>query len=52
MCKNFQQITKLNLGDINTWVMTNMTATLWEDKQNVNILTNMHCTPADDKLCD
>jgi len=52
MCKNFGQITKLKLGDIKTWVMGNMTATLWEDKRNVNILTNMHCTPAEGKLCN
>jgi len=49
MCKNFGQITKLKLDDIKTWVTGNMTAKLWEDKQNVNIWTNMHCTPAEGK---
>ena len=52
MCKNSGPKTKLKSGDIKTWVTGNMTATVWEDKRNVNILTNMHCTPAEVKLCD
>jgi hypothetical protein len=42
MMKNFGHKMKWKRGDIKIKVKSNLTATVWKDKQNVNILTNMH----------
>ena len=35
-----------------TQVSSNMTAMVCKDKQNVNTMTSMHSTPAEDSFCD
>ena len=40
MPKNFGQKMKMKSGDLKTKVKGNLTATVWKDKQNVNILMN------------
>jgi hypothetical protein len=32
--------------------MGDLAATVWKDKQNVNMLTNIHHTPAESTFCD
>jgi len=44
--------TKMKSGDLKTKVKGNLTATVWKDKQNVNILTNLHSPPLEDNFCD
>jgi hypothetical protein len=43
---------KMKCGDIKTKVSSNFTVTVWREKWNVNILTNMHSPPARGKFCD
>jgi hypothetical protein len=43
---------RLKWGDIKTRVKSDLTATVREDKQNINMLTNMHGTPSQDNFCD
>ena len=31
---------------------SNLTAIVWKDKRNVNILTNMHSPPLEDNFCN
>ena len=52
MPKNCGQKIKLKWGDIKTKVTGNLTAILWNDKQNTNILTNMHSPPAQGNFCN
>jgi hypothetical protein len=42
MLKNFGQKMKLKQGDINTTVRGNLRTICGKDKQNINMLTNMH----------
>jgi hypothetical protein len=42
----------LKRGDIKTRVKGDLTAVEWKDKQNFNILTNIHCPPAESNVCD
>jgi len=44
--------TKMKSGDLKTKVKGNLTATVWKDKQNVNILTNLHSPLLEDNFCD
>jgi hypothetical protein len=39
-------------GDIKTRVEGDLTAVAWEDKRNVNILTNMHHSLPEGNVCD
>jgi hypothetical protein len=43
---------RVNQGDITTTGRADLIATAWKDKQNVNMLTNMHCPPADGNFCN
>ena len=43
---------RLNKGEIKTKVKGNMTAIVWKDKWNVNILMNMQCPPLQGNFCD
>jgi hypothetical protein len=43
---------KLKRGDIYTRVKGNLTATIWKDKGEVRILTNMHKPSVKGKFCD
>jgi hypothetical protein len=52
MPKNFGHTMQLKRGDLKTKVKGNLTATLWKDKQNVNILTNMHSPLLQGNFCD
>jgi hypothetical protein len=51
MLINFGWKLKLKQGDIKTRVRGNLTATVWQDKQDVQILINMHCPPAEGNFC-
>jgi hypothetical protein len=42
----------LKWGNMKTKVKGDLTAVAWKDRLNVNILTNMHCPPADNSICD
>jgi hypothetical protein len=42
MPKNFEHKITLKGGDLNTEVKGNLTAIVWKDKRNVNILMNVH----------
>ena len=52
MLMNSGHKTKMKSGDLKTKVKGNLTATVWKDKQNVNILTNLHSPPLEDNFCD
>jgi hypothetical protein len=39
-------------GDIRTRVRGNLTAMVWKDKKNVNMLTNIHHPTAESNVCD
>jgi hypothetical protein len=43
---------KLKSGDPKTKVKSSLTAIVWKDKRNVNIMMNMHSTPLDRNFCD
>jgi hypothetical protein len=43
---------KLKQSDIKTRVKGDLRAVVWKDKQNVNILTDMHHHPAEGNFCD
>jgi len=43
---------KLKKGELKTKVKGNMTAIVWKDKGNVNILMNMHCPALEGNFCD
>jgi hypothetical protein len=51
MSKNFGHNMKLQKGDLKTQVKGNLTAVMWKDKQNVNILMNMHSSPSEGNFC-
>jgi hypothetical protein len=42
---------KLKLGDICARLRGYLTAMVWKDKQDVDILTNMHRTAAESNFC-
>jgi hypothetical protein len=46
MPQEFRKTLKLKWGDIRTRVRRNLTAMIWKDKRHVNMLTNMHHSPA------
>jgi hypothetical protein len=52
MPTDFQKTLKLTRDDIKTRVRGDLTAVVWKDKRNVNLLTNMHPGPADGNFCD
>ena len=52
MPKNFRHKMKIKRGDLKTKVQGNLTATVWKNKQNVNIQTNLHSPPLEDNFCD
>ena len=52
MPKNFGHKMTLKRGDLNTEVKGNLTAIVWKDKQNVNVLTNMRSPPMKGNFCD
>jgi hypothetical protein len=52
MPSDFGRKLRLKRGDIKTKVKGDLTAVIWKDKRNVNILTNMHRPPAEGNLCD
>jgi hypothetical protein len=47
MLKNAGQKMKLRLGNINTRVRGNLTATASKDNKNINTLMNMHSPPTE-----
>ena len=52
MLKNCGHQMKLKSGDLKTKVKSSMTAIVWKDKWNVNIMMNMHSPPLDSNFCD
>jgi len=52
MLKNFVHSMKMKKGKLKTKVKGNTTDIVRKDKQNVNILMNMHCPPLDGNFCD
>ena len=52
MLKNFGHKMKLKRDDLKTKVKSNLTAIVWKDKQNVNILMNIHPPPLEANFCD
>jgi hypothetical protein len=52
MPTDFQKTLKLTRGDIKTRIRGDLTAVVWKDKRNVNLLTNMHPTPAEVNFCN
>ena len=52
MLKNFGHTMKVKSGDLKTKLKGNLRAIVWKDKQNVNILTNMHSSPLEGSFCD
>ena len=50
--KNFGHTMKVKSGDLKTKLKGNLRAILWKDKQNINILTNMHSQPLEGSFCD
>jgi hypothetical protein len=52
MLKNSGHKMKMKSGDLKTKAKGNLTATVCKDKQNVNILTNVHSPPLEGNFCD
>jgi hypothetical protein len=52
MPRNCGQKIKLKWDDTETKVTGNLTAIVWIDQQNTNILTNMHSPPAHGDFCN
>ena len=52
MPKNFGHKMKLKRGDLKTKVKGNLTAVVWKDKRNVNILINMCSPPMKSNFCN
>jgi hypothetical protein len=52
MPKNFGHTMKMNRSDLETKVKSNLTATVWKDKQNVNKLKNLQSPKLEDNFCD
>jgi len=52
MPKNFEHTMKLKSNDLKAKLKGNLRAILWKDKQNVNILMNMHSPPLEGNFCD
>jgi len=50
--KNFGNKMRLKRGDLNTDMEGNLRAKVWKDKQNVNMLKNIHYTPLEGNFCD
>jgi len=50
MLQDFRK--NLKLGDIKTRARCNLTAMIWKDEIDVNILTNIHHPPAEGNFCD
>jgi hypothetical protein len=47
---DFEKKLKLKQGDIKTREKGDLTAIVWKDKRNINMFTNMHCSPAEGNL--
>jgi hypothetical protein len=43
---------KLKWGDSRVRTSGDMTAVIWKDKHNVNMLTNIHYLPTEGNFCD
>jgi hypothetical protein len=52
MPQKFRKNLKLKWGDIKTRVRGNITAIIWKDKRDVNILTNMYHPSEEGNFCD
>jgi hypothetical protein len=52
MPSDFGRKLRLKRGDKKTRVKGDLKAVVWKDKQNVNILTDMHHPPAEGNFCD
>jgi hypothetical protein len=52
MPANFGRKFRLKQGDVKATVKDDLTVAAWKEKRNVNILTNMHCPPAERNVCD
>jgi len=52
MLKNFGHKMKLKTGYRKTKVKSSLTAIIWKDKRNVNIMMNMHSPPLESNFCD
>jgi hypothetical protein len=52
MPRDFGKKLRLKLGDIMPRVRDDLRVTVWKDKQNINMLTNMHHPPAEGNFCD
>jgi hypothetical protein len=52
MPQDFGKELKLKWVDIRTRVRGNLTAMVWKDKRDVNMLTTMQCPPAEGNICD
>ena len=51
MPKNLERKMKLKRGYLKNNVKGNLTAIVWKEKQNVNVLTNMHSPTLDGNFC-
>jgi hypothetical protein len=52
MPRDFGTKLRLKRGDLKTRVRGDLTSIVWKDKRNLNMLTNMHCSPAEGNFCD
>ena len=52
MLKKFGHKMKMKRGDLKNKVKSYFTAIIWKDKQNVNILMNMHSPAVEGNFCD
>lgn len=52
MPKNFGLQIELKRGDVKTRVKGNLTAIVYKDKWNVNVLKNLHSPPLEGNFCD
>jgi hypothetical protein len=48
MTQDFRKNMKLKWGHVRSRMRGNLTVIIWEDKRNVNTLTNRHHPPAED----
>jgi hypothetical protein len=52
MTRDFGTELRLKRGDLKTRVRDDLTPTVRKDKRNMNMLTNMYCSPAEGNFCE
>jgi hypothetical protein len=52
MPRDFGTKLRLKRGDLKTRVTGDLISIAWKDKRNVNMLTDIHCSPAEGNFCD